>query len=632
MVARIHSNSSTPISLFGCTIACAYPGLDWSRFSRTVAAHDLLLQHLNQGKFFVPVGLVDVCKAFGFLGCYPSDTIEISGKPRQISLAYRDALDARYYGNISRNFKLLSNVLTGSVDFIPNYSHESSCRHGTFIGELATRQSDLQSSRSDYLFYGALVPLRWTSGRLYYKCRVDSTFPLNVTALYEDSSTSIFNILDLLDYIIEQGTIGDISNANSGQIRSLSDLSYTVDTSGLTISYKSSLLTGNSPVPGTSNDVRTWKSRVFVPFEVPAPYFYPIQSQVYNGLLTVDHCTFSYSDGFALHQDAEGVFEDTYTNSDVDEFVFLSDPTGVVLENEGGHRFVPTSLGASLHNFEEAILNEYDDIVPASLFSTADAFKDSERSLNVNILQNLAKLPDIASALPHIREGIDVASRLLRRDFSLSTLREVLDLVTSTELQRSFEWRPYLDVFTTYLPQLASLWGTLGHFTQNSIGRGSWFFRFPDKVFGRQDVTLTARSKIVMDTSGSALLSSLLGADAVGVLPKASNIWDLIPFTFVVNWFTGVGGMIRRAEYSAYLLTLPAYYVHTYTLSSPFSSQELEAWNLRSFSEQSAGLRVYYRDLSLFSPLPRDSRFGFGLPQGLPPVGTFTSLLYQLFG
>jgi hypothetical protein len=282
-----------------------------------------------------------------------------------------------------------------------------------------------------------------------------------------------------------------------------------------------------------------------------------------------------------------------------------------------------------LSSFERDVARDWLHIIPSSVFSAVGAFKQSENSLNVNILQNLAKLPDIASALPQVREAVDVASAILRRDLRFSTFREIADLVTSTELQRSFQWRPYLDVLRNYIPLMASNLHAFGRTDKRVVGYGSFRFQMQNAL-GRQEVTLLTRTKIVMDTSHSGLLSAILGADAIGILPKPSNIWDLIPFTFAVNWFTGIGSALRRAEYSLLMSTIPAYFVHTYAISSPLSSDELDILKASSGSHSSPSLRLYYRDLSLVSPAIKDSKFGFGMPSGIPSLGTFGSLLYQL--
>jgi hypothetical protein len=217
----------------------------------------------------------------------------------------------------------------------------------------------------------------------------------------------------------------------------------------------------------------------------------------------------------------------------------------------------------------------------------------------------------------------------VKRDLRLSTFKEILDLATSTHLQAVFEWRPYYELLTRYIPQVLSTMDSIGDIRTNSIGYGSFSFKFTNE-FGRKEVTLKTRTKIVMDASPSGLLSAAVGLDALGLLPKASNLWDLLPFTFVVNWFTGVGEAIRRAEYATFLASVPAYYVHTYTLSSPLSDDELDLLKMSSSISEPACLRIYVRDVTNRPPFPRDTRFGFGLPSGIPSVGSLGSLLYQL--
>jgi hypothetical protein len=121
-----------------------------------------------------------------------------------------------------------------------------------------------------------------------------------------------------------------------------------------------------------------------------------------------------------------------------------------------------------------------------------------------------------------------------------------------------------------------------------------------------------------------------MGFDACGILPKPSNLWDLVPFSFIANWITGVGANIRRLEYIAVLATIPAYYVHSYTIASPFTLDELQGWNLGSESVAPLTFKIYYRDVSLYVPLMRDTEFGFALPSSVPPLAVIGSLLYQL--
>jgi hypothetical protein len=134
-----------------------------------------------------------------------------------------------------------------------------------------------------------------------------------------------------------------------------------------------------------------------------------------------------------------------------------------------------------------------------------------------------------------------------------------------------------------------------------------------------------------LDVSERSLVSCFLGWDGLGIWPKPSTLWDLVPFSFVANWFTGIGASIKRAEYATLLLDVPAYFVHTYAITSPFTDDELDTWEMSNASSKDPlSFRAYYRDVSHYSPLPRDSSFGFGLPQHLPPLGVVGALLYQI--
>jgi hypothetical protein len=281
--------------------------------------------------------------------------------------------------------------------------------------------------------------------------------------------------------------------------------------------------------------------------------------------------------------------------------------------------------------FRGFIDSVWDDVVPSACFSAVDAVADVEHGTTTDVLQTLYKLPQYEAMIPKVGEAIKVLGDLVHRDLSLSTLKEIIDIASATVLQASFQWRPLLDLLLIQLPKMvASVRAT---FTGSSlvVGRGKFAFHMPAKTFLRNEVSLLTRTKIVLDISTRALVSNLMGFDALGIFPKVSNLWDLIPFSFIANWFTGVGAGIRRLEYASALLTIPAYYVHSYTISSPFTLEELEEWNLMSDSRDPLSLRVHYRDLSLYAPLPRDSRFGFGIPTRLPPLGTVASLLWQLF-
>jgi hypothetical protein len=311
--------------------------------------------------------------------------------------------------------------------------------------------------------------------------------------------------------------------------------------------------------------------------------------------------------------------------------IILSYPTTLDLQAEEHRDGILRDFGSGrvLRPFADAVDAQFYDIVPASLFSTVEAVKDAEGSIDTNLLQNLQKLPAIAESMPDVIKGVGVI-RSLVTDRDLSSLRGLLDFVTSTNLQVDFTLRPYIDLVREVLPQLLQVLSRLSSFSEYSLGYGQYSFDFPSGTFGRDSVRLVVRTKLVVDFSLRGLLSPVLQLDALGVLPKPSNLWDLVPFSFLANWFTGVGGAMRRGEYSLLLAQVPASFVHTYTLTSPLTESELALYGYKTASDV-AKLKLYYRDVSTINPAPRDSKFGFGIPTEIPFIGTLASLVYQLF-
>jgi hypothetical protein len=481
---------------------------------------------------------------------------------------------------------------------------------------------------SDYLaFHGIYIPCRGFGGWLIDRCRLDSIDPREFTLdLRYWPGSYLFNILDYLDVIKRDSSGYNFNeNINPGPSK-ISSLDYSLTDEYFVITY-------HMYVENTNLDISyEWDSKIVVPFGVPATL---------NGANVGDwvaipgftNVRFSYRN---FHQSKPHPDPDAVNSAVEDEWIGgyssafpISYPAPSLAEDDFVSYRLISKLDSYVGNFHRAVNAQYRDLTSAAMFSTVDAFKQAEGYLGTNILQNLAKIPSITTALPQIKEGVALLSRILKRDLSGSTLKELLDLATSTNLQANFQWRPYIGLFTEYLPLMVSTFRSIGLPTGVSIGRGS-YSKTLSNVFGRESVTVQARTKIVMDRSPNGLLSAVLAVDALGLLPKVSNLWDLVPFSFAANWFTGIGESIRRAEYTLLLATIPAYFVHSYKVTSPLTSSEQRDLGASSFGDDPASLVLYYRDVSFYCPAPHDSALGFGIPTELPPTGVLGSLLYQL--
>lgn len=605
----------------------SHPDVDG--FSHTVKIHDLFVEHLRTFKFACPSGVRSASDVLGFdvqlRGL--TETTMVSFKPltkRRNSEAYDNA----FYGSFFRNLQLFGSTLSGYGFNPPAGSGESVTRHVSYSGELIAEQADVPTSVVNYDFWGLSVPIHSTAGLVYDRATVLSVDPFRLqvgsTLLYGGSWNLSF--LDLVTFLLDK-QVTNVSFVEGALIeRVLSDVSFSSSFTGFSVRYHMS-----ARQLGGSEHIE-WDGHVVIPFTVPPRVISPSVGQTvaaWQGYA----CKHSYA--ITLAQTASSdpgpqyrEYEDA--TSYVSACLFMSfpaDPDSAV-ELRDGTTLANLRSRIFLDKFREAVDDSWSDLVPSSLHSSVDAYKQAEGYLGVNLLQNVVKIPDILDNVTFIRDAVKVLGRLTKRDLSIATFRDVINLATSAELRANFEWRPYVDFFTRYLPLMLSTFQQLG-LHGHVVGYGSFRFKIFNDL-GRDEVTLVTRTKLVMDASPSGLLSAAIGLDVLGLLPKASNLWDLIPFTFVVNWFTGVGEAMRRAEYAIFLSTIPAYFVHTYTITSPLRADELAFLKASSAGVHPAILKLYYRDFTTYNPAFKESRFNFGIPTHLPNVGILGSLLYQL--
>lgn len=619
----------------GFGVWCGYSPSPDDCYNHTVQALDLLLPILGTLKFYVPGGprpLHAFCGLTTDLG--ELETFTISNRPRSLRVI-SNSYDSDYYGSFFRNLQVFGSVLSGASFSPPSAINENYGRHATYSGSTSLRQTDVSHSIVDYNFYGYTVKVdKLATNSMFTFATINSLLPLDATissqCCYGDQWT--YNLIDLLDFI--KSNIVDVVGFVGPHLfrRTITSLTYDYTDDYLLIKY-------GTDTTRSDGVVVNWDSSIRIPLGNPPRTISPYVGLTVNTTLNTRPITFSYRlTGSKLDAgnpcltsgpDTSDEFSsEPYSSYPI--FISTPGPTDSAVIEKLSKGYAQLRNNVFLEPFRRSVESAWVDVVPSSLFSSVDAFKKAEGYLGVNVLQNLAKIPDIVSALPKIREALDVLGRLVRRDLSLSTIREILDLATSTNLQANFQWRPFLALITEYLPRMLATFDSLGLPTSVVKSYGQFRFKFAPGEFGRDSVTLVTRTKIVMDSSPSGLLSAALNFDALGLLPKASNLWDLLPFTFVVNWFTGIGEAIRRAEYTLLLATIPAYFVHSYTFESPLRDSELESLGMSSTGPHIASLRLYYRDKTLFNPVVRDSRFGFGIPTQLPSLGVMGSLLYQL--
>jgi hypothetical protein len=157
---------------------------------------------------------------------------------------------------------------------------------------------------------------------------------------------------------------------------------------------------------------------------------------------------------------------------------------------------------------------------------------------------------------------------------------------------------------------------------------GSAYFDYTDEIFG--DVKLECRSKVRIQLSDSALIAMIFSAESVGLLPRLSTLWDLVPFSFVVDWLMKIGNKLDSVDSQLKLLAFDIpLIVHSFSVTGdiPASFMTERGWKISDLRPLPS-LHFYSRETSRHHPQLRDSVLAEAQPS--VPYLTAGSLAYQV--
>ena len=143
---------------------------------------------------------------------------------------------------------------------------------------------------------------------------------------------------------------------------------------------------------------------------------------------------------------------------------------------------------------------------------------------------------------------------------------------------------------------------------------------------------LVTRSKIRFISDPSTLWGQMLMANSVGLLPTLSRIWNLLPFSFVVDWFTNMSKRLHLVDDQVLWLALRVVFcTHSYQVTYYPSDERLLEFNLKNApGGEPFGVSTYIREFTRITPRLVDSPIDFLRPTKGPDPVTVGSLLWQL--
>lgn len=286
--------------------------------------------------------------------------------------------------------------------------------------------------------------------------------------------------------------------------------------------------------------------------------------------------------------------------------------------------FVPASsvgkpLVSHLQGLERswgaALAGEWSHIEAALWYSQVQALDETTDALSTSQHQTLAKLGQIFSFADTFIEYWSIIKRATNGD--VSTIKDLIEWMPSAILAGNFQYQP----MANFILDFAGNWADAIYELQNSewrvfSGKGRFEYTFPPGTFGRTVTKMVCKTTIQIDNSGSSVLRSLAGAKAAALYLSPTLAWDLLPFSFVVNWFLNIGARAKMAETSAAgLLYNVINVVHVIELNSPLEQADydyLDVFHDGTALENRDALRYFRRYVSQYIAQPRESKFDYG--------------------
>lgn len=225
---------------------------------------------------------------------------------------------------------------------------------------------------------------------------------------------------------------------------------------------------------------------------------------------------------------------------------------------------------------------------------------ESTDYIHTNMISFLKEIPDVKNLIPKLSnlkklkslKGIDALSDeyLSAKYGLLPTISDLQEIVKAFQKQKA-----------AYLDQNGFRVATSSHFDTQG------------EVYFTQE--LAQRLKIAIGTKEIGLFRLTEQLDHFGVLPNFKNLWDLVPYSFALDWLVDVGSLLERADAQIRIESLPIKYCTRSKKKTRTVSMDALTYAPYGGSFQ---LVQYHRWVSALAPVPPLSlQAPLSLPQHL---------------
>lgn len=565
---------------------------------------------------------VDGLAACGLSGYQSVTKVNLGCKPR--TRPFRAELDSRPYSLFQSYHGLWGRCISN------RYETDNNVTHYNGEGYITPILDSIQYDTKDVQVLGIPVTVINT---------IQSVHPTNAMPRHYDTSTDVLFdwdqhlFADAHALVLQmQSSIGAFQHTHFPQtweIETVRLLSvHDSKTSGLyTITYEYETERSHVQPNATSFDYSKWRVSIAVSARVGAVDA-PPPGSVYDlrGVRPLLHVTYEHLGGgyestyFGVQRSTPHPYYKGRFNTVVPLVGFLSSPKpGTNVPSNTTFSKLRTVVNDNGRYWNSL----YRELQYSAQHSFVKAVSSPFKLLKNPILEALFELSDLPELLPDGIQFLQAVGELRRG--KASSLLKLGDVVASNYLKYHFGIKPTaeligeLNLKTDKVLDLISL----SHRMESVTLRASHTYRFKTNETRVRGV-LTTTSNVIASYPVSPwhlLIYKLYGIN----LATLKGPWEVVPFSFAIDWFTNMSARFEHIDMAALSYTASVDFVsNSYRVASPFP-------HVDGYDVSNASLVYYRREVTKIIPhLITGGKFDFLDNATGPTFGILASLVYSL--
>jgi hypothetical protein len=277
------------------------------------------------------------------------------------------------------------------------------------------------------------------------------------------------------------------------------------------------------------------------------------------------------------------------------------------------------------------VVNDMPNIRPSSFHAVRDAVDTYANVIETNHIETLKEIDDLLHLIPSFGKLAEFASSLSSGS-AISAGKHGLDFLSDTYLRFKFGIEPTVKNGQEILNKASAVRERFANLYGPRTLNGKFHYVFPEGTYGFRNVSLTTRAKIRIHFDESCLLAGVLRSRALGLFPSLSSLWDCVPLSFIIDWFTNLGERFDSVDDQVSILAFRiTECVYSYTVYVNLDEELLQSFDLTAAEPNHLPyLKCYTREVSHIKPLLRDSKYDWLAPQKVPDLGIVGSLLWKV--